>query len=86
MTKMKFTVKYTNQFKRDVKLAMKRGLDVGLLKEIVSMLADGNALPDKNKDHALNGNWTGFRECHILPNWVLIYYLEKRCSMHYGAF
>jgi mRNA interferase YafQ len=73
---MKYTVKTTTQFKKDYKLAMKRGLKIELLENIVKTLSIGNALPEKNKDHALGGNWSGHRECHILPDWLLIYRVE----------
>lgn len=72
----KFTVKVTSQFKKDYKLAMKRGRKISLLKEIIADLANGNPLPDKNRDHSLTGNWVGHRECHILPDWLLIYRIE----------
>lgn len=72
----KYTVKITTQFKKDYKLAIKRGLKIALLEQIVANLADGIALPDKNKDHALTGNWVGHRECHILPDWLLVYRIE----------
>lgn len=55
---------------------MKRGLKIRLLKEIIADLANGNPLPDKNRDHPLNGNWVGHRECHILPDWLLIYRIK----------
>ena len=76
MRKTKYTVKPTSQFKRDYKLALKRGLDVTLLEDVISVLAMGNALPKQNKDHNLSGRWTGHRECHILPDWLLIYRIE----------
>ena len=76
MKKTKYIVKPTSQFKKDYKLAMKRHLDISLLEEVVSQLALGKALPDKNRDHALTGDWIGHRECHILPDWLLIYRLE----------
>ena len=77
MSKTKYTVKFTNQFKKDYKQAMKRGLKIKLLDEIVSMLAMGEKLPEKNKDHALTGNWSNHRECHIQPDWLLIYRIEE---------
>ncbi len=77
MRQTKYTVKFTIQFKRDYKLAIKRGLKIGLLEEIISLLSMGDALPEKNKDHALSGNWTGHRECHIQPDWLLIYRIEE---------
>lgn len=73
----KYTVKSTTQFKKDYKLAIKRGLKIELLEEIISNLANGVPLPEKNKDHALSGNWNGHRECHILPDWLLVYRLEN---------
>ncbi|MGN0363257.1 MAG: type II toxin-antitoxin system YafQ family toxin [Bilifractor sp.] len=76
MRKTKYTVKHTTQFKRDFKLAMKRGLKIELLEEVIGTLAMGESLPDKNGDHALTGNWVGHRECHILPDWLLIYRIE----------
>lgn len=72
----KYTIKFTTQFKKDYKLAIKRGLKIDLLEQLVASLADGIALPDKNKDHALTGNWVGHRECHILPDWLLVYRIE----------
>lgn len=76
MTPTKYIVKPTTQFKKDYKLAMKRGLKVKLLDELIAKLAMGEPLPEKNKDHALSGDWIGHRECHILPDWLLIYRLE----------
>lgn len=76
MRASKYTVKLTSQFKKDYKLAMKRGLDISLLEDIIAKLALGESLPEKNRDHALSGNWNGYRECHILPDWLLIYKLE----------
>ena len=63
--------------KKDFKLAMKRGLNIDLLETVIATLALGERLPDKNKDHALTGNWIGHRECHILPDWLLIYRIEE---------
>ena len=76
MRKTKYTVKTTTLFKKDFKLAMKRGLNIELLENIIALLAMGEPLPEKNKDHALTGNWVGHRECHILPDWLLIYRIE----------
>ena len=76
MRASKYTVKPNSQFKKDYKLAMKRGLDISLLEDIIAKLALGESLPEKNRDHALSGNWNGYRECHILPDWLLIYKLE----------
>ena len=76
MRKTKYTVKTTTLFKKDFKLAMKRGLNIELLENIIALLSMGEPLPEKNKDHALIGNWVGHRECHILPDWLLIYRIE----------
>ena len=76
MRKTKYIVKYTNKFKKDFKLAIKRGLNIKLLEDIITKLSMGEPLPDKNLDHNLTRNWTGHRECHILPNWLLIYRIE----------
>ena len=76
MRKTKYIVKPTTQFKNDFKLAMKRSMKIELLDEVIAMLAMGETLPDKHKDHALTGNWVGHRECHILPDWLLIYRIE----------
>ena len=74
---MKRDIVWTTKFKKDYKLAMKRGLKIELLEDVVSALAMGKPLPEKNKDHALSGNWAGHRECHILPDWLLIYRIEN---------
>ncbi len=76
MRKTKYTVKPTTQFKKDYKLAMKRGLKISLLEDVVAALAMGETLPNKNKDHPLAGNWTGYRECHVQADWLLIYRIE----------
>ena len=76
MRNVKYTVKPTTQFKKDYKLAMRRGLDISLLEGVIADLAIGISLPEKNRDHALSGNWVGHRECHVLPDWLLIYRIE----------
>lgn len=77
MRKTKYTVKFTTQFKKDYKLAMKRGLKISVLDEVIAKLSMGELLPEKNKDHALTGNWIGYRECPIQPDWLLVYRLEN---------
>lgn len=72
----KYTVKFTSKFKKDYKLAQRRHLKMNLLEEIIQKLANGEPLPEKNNDHALSGDWTGHRECHIQPDWLLIYYID----------
>jgi len=64
------------QFRRDVKLARKRGKDMAKLREIVLLLIEGNPLPPRYKDHPLAGNWKHFRDCHMEPDWLLIYKIE----------
>ena len=64
---------YTNTFEKDIKLAQKRGKQLDKLKVIVELLLAQQPLPDKNRDHRLIGNYVGRRECHIEPNWLLIY-------------
>lgn len=73
---MSFSVIWTTQFKRDYKKASKRNLPIELLDDIIRKLAEGEKLPEKNRDHALPVNWVGFRECNILPDWLLIYRVE----------
>lgn len=73
---MKYIIKPTNKFQKDLKRVQKRGYDLNLLKEIIKKLANGETLPEKNKDHFLTGNYTGKRECHITPYWLLIYEID----------
>lgn len=72
----KYTIKYTTQFKKDIKRAQKANLDITLLKDIVAKLANGEELDVKHKDHSLKGIWVNHRECHIQPDWLLIYKLQ----------
>lgn len=65
-----------DQFQKDYKRAIKRGLKIELLEQVVALLAMGEPLPDKNRDHDLSGDWAGHRECHILPDWLLVYRIE----------
>lgn len=73
----KYEIKNTTQFKKDYKLAKRRGLNITLLKEIITKLANGEILEEKYRDHALPGNWNGYRECHIQPNWLLVYRIDE---------
>ena len=70
---MTYRIKPTSLFKKDLKKAQKRGYNMELLAEVIRLLASGEVLPEKNKDHALSGEYSGCRECHILPDWLLIY-------------
>lgn len=69
-------VSFTGQFKKDYKLCKKRGCDMSLLQNIIDTLAIPEELPQKNKDHNLTGNYANKRECHILPDWLLVYRVE----------
>lgn len=69
----KFEIRYTSQFKKDVKLAKKQHRNIDLLFEVIGELADGKPLDEKYKDHGLTGNYAGTRECHVEPDWLLIY-------------
>lgn len=73
---MKRDIVWTTQFKKDYKLALKRHLDINLLDDVIRTLSRGEALPEKNKDHGLSGDWTGHRECHIQPDWLLVYRID----------
>lgn len=66
----------SNRFKKDLKLAAKRGLDLAELESVVNRLAAQQPLPDKNRDHTLTGDYIGFRECHIRPDWLLVYRVD----------
>ena len=71
-------VKITSKFKKDYKLIKKRKLDVHLLKRVVFKIANEIPLDEKHKDHELTGKYKGFRECHIQPDWLLIYLIEDQ--------
>ncbi|MBS4032525.1 MAG: type II toxin-antitoxin system YafQ family toxin [Clostridiales bacterium] len=71
------TLKTTTQFRKDYKLMKKRGYNIGLLQEVLQTLLEEKPLAEKHCDHALVGNYTGFRECHILPDWLLIYQVDS---------
>lgn len=70
---MTYRIEVTHQYLRDLKLARKRHLDESKLNDIISLLASGKKLPPKNRDHSLSSNFNGCRECHITPDWLLIY-------------
>ena len=71
------TLNVTNQFKKDLKLAKKRGLKISKLEYVLELLINELPLDMKYHDHALIGNYIGFRECHIEPDWLLIYAIDK---------
>jgi len=72
-----YEVVYSNKFYKDLRLAKKRGFSIPLITEVIKMLAAGTPLPERNRDHDLLGNWLGYRECHITPDWLLIYKKEN---------
>lgn len=74
---MNHDIVWTTQFKKDYKLALRRNLNIALLDDIIRTLSKGETLPEKNKDHALSGDWSGHRECHIQPDWLLVYRIEN---------
>ena len=83
------TIRYQSRFKRDFKRILKRGYDIHLLETVVEMLAEEKPLPPEYKDHDLQGKHKGYRECHITPDWLLIYevrddqlllYLTRTCT------
>ena len=76
-----YEVVLSNRFRKDLKLAAKRGCDLALLNSIVDRLAQGATLPAKHRDHSLTGDYIGFRECHIQPDWLLIYRTEGEALM-----
>ena len=67
---------WTTRFKKNYKLAMKRHLDIDLLDDIIRVLSRGETLQEKYKDHDLTGDWVGHRECHIQPDWLLVYRID----------
>ena len=73
---MKYTIRPTAKFQKDLKRVHRRGYDISLLTDVIKKLADGEPLPQKNKDHALIRNYAGCRECHITPDWLLIYEVD----------
>lgn len=80
---MKYTVRPTAKFQKDAKRIQKRGYNIDLLTEIIKKLANGERLLPKNRDHALTGNYASCRECHIAPDWLLVYeILEKELILY----
>jgi len=74
---MKYTPYYTNRIKKQLETIKKRGYDMSLFKEVVDMLLDGKTLPPKYHDHPLRGDKSGYRDCHIQGDWVLIYKIDR---------
>ena len=82
---MKYDLQFTSQFKKDLELAKKQNKDLGKLFEVIDILANGETLDAKYKDHSLTGNYRETRECHIEPDWLLIYEIrgDVLVLMHY---
>lgn len=76
-----YSLEFTKQYLRDLKLLRKRNLDEDKLNQIIKILLSGDNLPTKNKDHALMGTYVGLRECHITPDWLLIYSKDKTIKL-----
>ena len=72
-----YQIQFTAKMKKDVKRMKKRGRDLSKLTSVLTVLASGEALPAQNRDHPLSGNLSDFRECHIEPDWLLVYRIEK---------
>ena len=68
-----YKIRPTTKFQKDLKCVQKRGYDLLLLTEVLKKLANGEILPEKNRDHPLTGNYVGCRECHVVLDWLLIY-------------
>lgn len=74
---MKYVIKPTTKFQKDLKWTQKRGYNISLLTDNIKKLANGEPLPEKNRDHNLIGDCSGCRECHITPDWLLIYGIDN---------
>lgn len=74
---MTYVIRPTSKFQKDLKRIQKRGYNIALLTDIIKKLAAGEELPEKNRDHSLSGNYAGCRECHIAPDWLLIYEIDN---------
>lgn len=71
-----YNIRPTTRFQKDLKRIQKRGYDIGLLSDVIKKLAAGEPLPEKNRDHSLSGDYINCRECHIAPDWLLVYELD----------
>ncbi|NLK20365.1 MAG: type II toxin-antitoxin system YafQ family toxin [Synergistaceae bacterium] len=78
-----YAVKPTARFRKDVRLAARRGYNLDLLTEVIKKLSRGEILEEKYKDHPLKGNFSGCRECHITPDWLLIYEISDEALILY---
>ena len=80
---MKYTVRPTSRFQKDLKRIVKRGYNTELLTAVIKKLANGEPLAQKHRDHALTGDYAGCRECHITPDWLLIYEISNDTLLLY---
>ena len=87
--KIKYLIQTTKKFDKNLRLIKKRGYNLKLLEEVVDLLSEGKKLPVKYKDHQLKGEFLGSRECHITPDWLLIYKINENMLilflMHTGT-
>ena len=74
---MKYKIIPTNKFQKDLKTIQKRGYNIALITEVIKIIASGEKLPERYRDHKLSGNYSNFRECHITPDWLMIYELME---------
>lgn len=75
---MKYEIKMSSAFKKELRSVSRQGKDLSLLEVAVTMLANGETLPERYHDHELTENWKGHRECHIQPDWLLIYKITEK--------
>lgn len=75
-----YTIRVSTRFRRDMKRSKKQGKDVALFKNVNALLSSGQAFPEKFRDHLLTGNWHGHRECHLTPDWLLIYRVNEQAK------
>ena len=80
---MKYTVRPTSRFQKDLKRIARRGYNPELLTSVIKKLANGEPLAQKHRDHALTGDYAGCRECHITPDWLLIYEISDDTLLLY---
>ena len=78
-----YKIRPSSRFQKDVKRLKKRGYDISLLVQVLETLSKGEELPAKNRDHSLSGNYSGCRECHIAPDWLLIYEIVQDALILY---
>lgn len=74
---MVLTIRQATKFRRDVKRLKRQNIDLSKLQSVIILLVEEEPLDEQYRDHALVGNWRGFRECHIQPDWLLIYRVEE---------